>query len=324
MHIIRKSLSSSHPQIRALTAAFLTGIVVFGTSYYFRGLLGGHAGDFSWPLNGARSLLIGNNPYKLTNLGPETFPNDVLLYPMPAIIVVLPFTQLSDDLAVSTFLAISSFLLAYTIHIKIPHCTPLFASAPFWLCVLDAQWSILLTFFLLSPFLAPLSVVKPPLAAAAVVVQPSVKRALLVLIGMIIICVMTIPVLYSWPFDWLENINQPRYHRLMVVTTIPGFLLFVAIIRWKDPGARLLLALACFPQYPDFYDHVALGLIPHTRKRSLIFAGISWVLLIFSRLTEQRVWGVIALYLVALVFLMTKPAPNQTEAAKCEQIATKM
>ncbi|MCS6839598.1 MAG: hypothetical protein RMJ54_12590 [Roseiflexaceae bacterium] len=290
--------------------------MVFGTSYYFRGLLGGHAGDFSWPLNAARSLLLGNNPYKLTNLGPETFPPDVLLYPMPAILLIFPLAYLSDDLAVSIFLAISSFLLAYAIHIRMPHCTPILASASFWACVLDAQWSILLTFFLLFSLLSPLSVVKPPLAMAAVAVQPSIRKAILVLIGMIIICVVTIPILQSWPFDWLENIVRPRYRRLVVIWTIPGFLLCIALIRWKDPAARLLLALACFPQYPDFYDHVALGLIPNTRKRGLIFAGISWILFIFSRLTGQRMWSVVALYLVALVFLMMKPAIQQTNLAK--------
>jgi hypothetical protein len=294
-------------QIEACIVALLVGVMVFGLSYYTRTLVGGHAGDFSWPLNAARVLLQGENPYYRRDLGPSALSTDVLLYPMPAILLALPFTPFSDAVAVSLFLACSSTVLAYAVQTRAPHSMPMVLSAPFWTCILAGQWSILITAFLLLPLLAPFTVVKPTSALTAIAIQPSRYHAARVVVAMVGICIITWPILWSWPLDWLHNLPQAHFRRVIVALTLPGLLVWVAALRWRIPIARVFLALSVLPQFPNFYDHVALGLIPHTKRRGVALAGLSWVIFIVGRLLEQQLYAVVVLYLAALWFLMTAP-----------------
>lgn len=288
--------------------ALLLGVIVFCASYYARVLIGGHAGDFSWPLNGARILLRGENPYYHLDLGPTELPQDVLLYPLPALLLVIPLTPFPDAVALSLFLAFSTVLLAYYILLRLPHCTPFVLSAPFWTCILAGQWSIFLTACLLVPLLTPLIVVKPTFTLTALAVQQNKKQLIRIIFAMFCICVFTWPILWTWPIDWLHNLPKAHYERLIIILTIPGILLIFAVTRWRNSVARIFLALALLPQFPNFYDHVALSLIPHTTGRGVLFSVLSWVIFIVGRVLEQQTNATIVLYIVALCFLLLNSA----------------
>jgi hypothetical protein len=59
------------------------------------------ASDFTWPWRGAMRLLHGENPYDDPRLSPlYPYPFDApLYYPLPALLVALPFTALPAELA---------------------------------------------------------------------------------------------------------------------------------------------------------------------------------------------------------------------------------
>ena len=56
-----------------------------------------------------------------------------------------------------------------------------------------------------------------------------------------------------------------------------GPLLLLALLRWRRPEARLLVALACVPQTLILYMTVPLFLIPGTLGESALLAALSWV-----------------------------------------------
>jgi hypothetical protein len=306
MAVSIKTTLQAHKQ--ELFLAIVFGMIVFGASYYVRTLLGGHAGDFSWPLNGARVLLQGENPYQRSDLGPAVLAADVLLYPLPTLVLLMPFTLFPDAIALSLFLALSATLLVYGILRFMPERLPIVLSAPFWLCILAGQWSILLTALLVLPVLRPLIVVKPTFALTAVALQPNLAQALRTVAMMIIICLVSWPLLWSWPLDWFHNLPKAHYERLIVAFTLLGIPVWLALLRWHNPLARLFLALMLVPLFPNFYDQVALSLIPDTRWRGVVFAGLSWAIFIVGRLIEQQLNATIVLCLVALGFLLAARA----------------
>lgn len=58
-----------------------------------------------------------------------------------------------------------------------------------------------------------------------------------------------------------------------------GALVLAAIIRWRRPEARLLIALACFPQSMLLYETVPLFLIPRTFREAALLTALSYVAL---------------------------------------------
>src|SRR5215211_1011905 len=85
----------------ALAIGFVCGILTYTN------LSRSHqeAGDFSWALRGAHRLLEGQNPYNDPTLSPTNpYPyHDQLYYPLPALLLVLPFTVLPNEIAAGIF-----------------------------------------------------------------------------------------------------------------------------------------------------------------------------------------------------------------------------
>lgn len=73
----------------------------------------GTAPDFIYPWTAARALLAGIDPYGALHGGmPHPF-EAPLLYPMPAILVTIPFAFLPLPSASGVFMGLSALLLAY-------------------------------------------------------------------------------------------------------------------------------------------------------------------------------------------------------------------
>lgn len=54
-----------------------------------------------------------------------------------------------------------------------------------------------------------------------------------------------------------------------------GWMLLLALLRWRDPAAHLLLALAAVPQAASFADSVLLLLVARTWGEAALMAGTS-------------------------------------------------
>jgi hypothetical protein len=279
----------------------------------------GLGGDYFFVWSAARSLFAGQNPYHVIAVGPENPANDVFLYPLPALLIIAPFAWLPIAASGGVFLGISSALLAYGLTRNGFHRLPLFMSAPFLMAVSLGQWSPLITAAALESNLGFVFAAKPNLGLAAWVYRPNVRA----LIAGVLIVLVSLAILPSWPLDWYHNITG-RPEKFSPIRIGLGPLLILAAIRWRQSESRLLLSMAIIPQGLFFYDQLILGLIPRTFRQSLIFALATFALLLtwFHRLgpgdyyVREAIPYVMAIYFVALVMLLL-PAPKKAaDAAK--------
>jgi len=230
------------------------------------------AGDFSWALNGARALLAHQNPYHVQVAPDPAINTDPLYYPLPAVLVAIPFTPLPDRLAGGIFVMLSAGLLAFGITRDGPHWLPILFSMPFLFAAIIAQWSIFVVACALTPVISGLSAVKPTLGLSLWCWRPS--RA--TIIGGATILLVSLIILPSWPWDWIANLRRSHHSPPLLMLPL-GPLLLLAIIRLRDARARLLLALACQPQLLWFYDQLPLLLIARTWRESMKLAMLTWI-----------------------------------------------
>jgi hypothetical protein len=234
-------------------------------SAFFIHIAYSEGGDFTWPLLGARALLQGVNPY----IDSDVFPmGSLLFYPLPALLVAIPFTIFPHLLAAALFFGISSGLLAWGITRDGYSRLPLFISSPFWISLFAGQWAPLIVAAALLPGLLPLALCKPNIGLPLFVAYPS-RRGMLASLAVLLLSLLILP---SWPRDWLANLGD--HANFVPLLTLPGSLLLLALIRWRETNARLLLALAVMPQ--RMYDPLALWLLPRTFRQSLILSVSSW------------------------------------------------
>jgi hypothetical protein len=98
-----------------------------------------------------------------------------------------------------------------------------------------------------------------------------------------------------------------------------GFLLLLALLRWRRPEARLLAGLACIPQTPVLYETVPLFLLVTTLKEGallgiltcasgmLVYAMGSDITAYDEWMTLSGRWMVWLVYLPALAIVLPRP-----------------
>ena len=222
----------------------------------------------------ARALLDGANPYSA--VGPQgtyyqlAWPQ---VYPLPAILLVLPFVALPHTLAVVLFSGVSAALLAYAVARDGYRRLPLFLSTSLVVATMLGQWSPLLTAAALMPTMGFLLVAKPTIGLALFLYRPSVRAA----VGVALLVGVSLAVMPTWPLEWLERIRTHSERMIPPVTTFVGPLLLLGITRWKRPEARLFLALTFIPQTLTEYELLPLFLIAATLPEALVLAALTWL-----------------------------------------------
>lgn len=222
--------------------------------------------DFAQLWHAARAWLAGIDPYSV--VGPDKafvwdFP---LLYPMPAVLVAVPFALLPLWLADALFIGTGSGLLAWGLmrdRLDDPRLL-VFISGAGALAIQTSQWSPLLCATALLPVLAPLLACKPTLGLALLVWSPS-WRTLAGMAGFGIVSLLAFP---AWPWRWLEALPSAT-HMSAPILRPGGFVLLLLLIAWRSPDARLLLALSCVPHTPVLYEAVPLFLVVKTWRESI-------------------------------------------------------
>ena len=258
-----------------------------------------YAGRTDWTQiwYGARALMHGISPYDVVGPGRAFQWDFPLLYPLPAIVVGVPFALAPLAAAVGLFAGCSATLLAYGITRAHWYRLVLVLSAPFVIAVFFAQWSILLTAAALLPALGFLFVVKPTVGFALWLYRPS-RWPVIGAIGLLLVSVAVQP---SWPREWMVVLSSTD-HMVAPIAHAGGPLLLLALLRWRRPEARLLLALACVPQTAFLYEMVPLVLIPATLGESAVFVASSYVA--FGWWAHLRPYATIADGIVASVHIV--------------------
>jgi hypothetical protein len=278
----------------AAAVAIVSGVLCWTFLHHFR--LGG--ADFNWPHRAARALSSGKDPYANTPVG--TIP-----YPLPAALAALPFVPFSPEIAGALFFGISSGLLALGLIRHGSERLLIFLAYPYWAALMTAQWTPLIMCTAFFPLAFAFCFAKPqiglPLALTHLSRNGVIAGAALLLASFVL--------RPHWLLEWIPQLHG--YQHFVPLLVLPGPLLALALWRWRDHDALLLLCTCAMPQR-WFYDSFLLWLIPKTRRSILATVACSWVIGIWRwyhvPLTTQQVglWCVLGFYVPMLVVILVR------------------
>ena len=222
--------------------------------------------DFDDLYNAAGRLLGGENPYPPAT---QWFP-----YPLPAVLLAVPFTAISLSLARPIFdvLVGAAFVYALWRH-RGGYALFAVASGAYLLAMWNGQTTPLMVAAALAPALGVFMAVRPNTAAALWVGWPSLKT----LVAASLVLVLSLVVLPSWPWDWWLALPQDHTPMMPPILRPFGFILLLAALRWRLPEGRLILASAALPQTTLPYELVPLALIPANRLEMGIYVAGTWI-----------------------------------------------
>jgi hypothetical protein len=253
------------------------------------------AADFRWALHLAHRMLARRNPYD----------TPLEQYPLPAALFALPFVKLPPELAAGLFWGISSFLLAFGLTRHGYTRLLIFLAYPYWAGILTVQWSPLIVASALFPLLLPATLAKPQVGLPVLLTRLT-RRGL---VACVVVALASLTVMPSWPALWLRQTGN--YQHFIPLFVLPGPLLLLALVRYRNRDAWLLFFSALLPQR-WFFDSFILWLIPQSRREIVWTVFFSWGAGIFRwyhaphSFTEVGRITVIFLYLPILAVLLLR------------------
>ena len=236
---------------------------------------------------------------------------DPLFYPLPAVIVAGLFAGWTLGTSQVVFVSLVSALLAWRLTRRALWPLLIFMTPSFWMAAFIGQWSPWLTFAALVPGAGFLMACKPTIGIACFCYRPTWRGC----VSGVVIMAISLALMPSWPREWLSNLSWVQRHPPALLTP-GGFLLALAVLRWRQREARLLLALACVPQLLFFADQLPLFLVCRTRREATLFTTVGavvaaiWVTRHFMRYAAVQLTGpyvMLACYLPALWIVMRRP-----------------
>jgi hypothetical protein len=263
------------------------------------------AADFRWSLRLAQRLLAQQNPYD----------TPFEQYPLTSALFALPFVSLQPELAAGFFWGISSFLLAFGLTRHSYTRLLIFFAYPYWAGLLSVQWSPLIAASAFFPLLLPATMAKPQVGLPVFLTRLS-RRGLL---ACAVVGLISLAVKPNWPLLWFRQMEN--YNHFIPILVLPGALLMLALLRYRDRDARLLFLSSLMPQR-WFFDSFTLWLIPQSRREIVWTVFFSWGAGIWrwyhipSSFTQVGRYTVIFLYLPMLVVLLLRRRPNNISAAE--------
>ncbi len=308
-----------------LVLACAIGLLAFAISAMER-IRTGAGGDFGVEVRAAQLLLAGQNPYFDPELPPQDPSSTLypLFYPLPAVLLAIPFVGLQPEFAGALFSALSTGLLVFVISGTRPYLLPMIASAPLFWAVVAAQWSVLVTAAALSTWLLPLAILKPSLGLPIAAGFPR-KWGLVVAALVLAASLLILP---TWPLDMLRNaeymravMGRPGVPPLLIT---PGVFTLLALLRWRDPMARFLVLFAAMPQSLEIYDGVPAWLVARSWRQSAFMAACSWAGWLLMKwlfppemnamLDATAPWMVGSIFLPALAVVLVRDDRNVAAA----------
>jgi hypothetical protein len=244
------------------------------------------------------ALLRGERPYEAIQVPP--WPN-WLLYPLPALLVTVPFTFIPLPLARGVFAALGTAAFTYVLTRR--HRWPLYfliSGAMLWSWMV-VQWAPLLIAAALTPALSWLLAVKPTAGFALWSGWPT--RAAVV--GGLVFVGISLLIRPTWIPEWIASVSKTPHEPHLLRPG--GFLLLLGLLRWRRAEGRLLAALAVIPQTTALYETLPLALVCRDRPQAAGFATLTMLAHLLFLLGPQGPWPVGAEYqwwvLLALVYL---------------------
>jgi hypothetical protein len=316
------SAGSSAPRIsRRVLVSLAIGLVSGAYWYYASWANPTGVSDFDQLWAGARALLDGANPYAVVRanapgpVGPFEYN---LYYPLPALLVVTPLALLPIVAARAAFCAISFGLLAFLLTRRAWYPLAGLASGAGLMTLTLAQWSGFTAAAVLAPALSVVAATKPN-AHIAVFASYRQWRAVLVSAATgVIFFVIAFVVRPGWVGEWLGAINRDPNLRPIGFHPL-GWLLLLALFRWRRQASRWILVACFLPGTPVVYNALPLFAYRWSFRTTLILALLSHAAMWPPLLVSGRAGGfagyaavsvpslLLLLYLPAVVFLLREP-----------------
>lgn len=283
---------------KRITVAAVVGLASGTFCWFLLKRLHQNAGDFRWAIHLAQRIVARQNPYD----------TPLEQYPLPAVFFGFPFLRLAPEVAGGLFYGISSALLAFGLTRENYGRLRVFLAYPYWAGVLTAQWPAIIAASAFFPVLLPATMMKPQVGLPVFLTRFS-RHGLL---ACLFVAGLSFAVLPQWPLLWFRQAHY--YEHFFPILIFPGPLLFLALLRYRDRDAWLLLLTSLMPQR-WFFDSFTLWLIPKSRREILLTAFFSWGAGIWrwyhqpANFTEVGRLAVLFLYLPMLIVVLWRRGP---------------
>ena len=260
------------------------------------------AADFRWALHLAQRVAAGQNPYD----------TPLEQYPLTAALFALPFLRMSPEAAAGCFWGLSSFLLAMGLTRHGYSRLFVFLAYPYWAGMITVQWTTIIFASAFFPLLLPVTMAKPQVGLPIVLTRLT-RTGVMACAAVLGLSVVWLP---SWPMLWIHQ--WQHYPHFVPLFVLPGPVLLLALVCYRNTDAQLLLWSALMPQR-WFFDTFILWLIPKTRKAILYTAFLSWAPGIWrwnhapQSFTQVGRWTVLWLYMPMLVLILWQSKPWQSK-----------
>ena len=296
---------------RRILISGLIGILAGWYCFFLAKTLHQGAGDFHWAIYLANRFLAHQPLYE-----------DTPLYPFTAAFFGLPLVRLPLEVAAGIFYGISSALLAFALTREGYHRLLIFLAYPYWIGMVTVQWSPLIAASAFFPWLLPATMAKPQIGIPVFLSRFS-RRGLL---ACVIFGVITLIAAPRWPLEWVGQFGH--YNHFFAITLLPGPLVLLALWRYRDRDAWLLVLSSIMPMR-WFYDVFVLWLIPKSSREIMATVFFSWCAGIWrwyhppTSFDQVGRWIVLSTYLPMLVIVLLRSAsPALSPEANDSSLAT--
>jgi hypothetical protein len=273
----------------------LIGLIAGAYCYFLNHALHQGAGDFGWSVHLAQRFLARQNPYD----------TPLEQYPFTAAQFAFPFVRLRPEVAAGVFYGLSSFLLALGLTRNGYHRLLIFLAYPYWVGLVTVQWCTVITAAAFFPLLLPVTMAKPQVGLPVFLTRLTLRGFL----ACVAVGLLSLILLPRWPLMWMGQLGY--YQHFFAVLVLPGPLILLAVLRYRDRDARLLLITSVMPQR-WFFDSFILWLIPQARGEILVTVCFSWAAGIWrwyhqpTSFTQVGRWIVLSTYLPMLALVLLR------------------
>jgi hypothetical protein len=217
--------------------------------------------DFDAIWTAARALRSGHDPYRAIASPPWPWN---LQYPLPAVLLGLPFSVLPVGLSRATFMGVSAGLLAWALTRRAWWPLLVMAGGQYFFALQSVQWTPLFTAAVLLIPLRAVWAVKPTTGLPLFAAYPN-RWTIAGALALFLAASLVWP---GWMEGWLAAVRTAP-HRPAILQP-GGALLLLALLRWRLPEGRQLAALALVPLSPHLYEALPLALVARNRRELLI------------------------------------------------------
>jgi hypothetical protein len=255
----------------ALALSFAAAGLMGGITLYFR-RWGWEFTDFDQLWFAGRALLEGRDPYAEWMRAGLKYP---LYYPLHAVLLTLPLALVPREAAWSLLAAVTGFIAAYGLHRLGRWGLIAVLSPAWWGAALMGQVTPALAGAALIPNLGFILAAKPTVGLALWLSRPSRAPA----VGVAVLTLACFLVRPDWLASWVHTIGDAPHIRAPI-TRPGGFLLLLALLRWRTPEGRLLAAWAVLPRTELLYDVLPLLLVANSAASAALLTTCSVLALV--------------------------------------------